>query len=291
MNISSLTILGWQLVTGTSLHSSQEMLLQSGRLWVAQDVVLFTFWSRSKTLHCISNAVPTSQVKVLVILTSSTTSGSWYQSSLPSVQLISGTMNLTFFGTNLHSCQVTGSQASLPAHTWEDGIQDNNPSLHSFDLSDLFAVIVCLPKCDAVLFCHILTLRKHFHMGDHLWQHKRTQFYSTSQPDTPPLRDYFHHHHHLTFLPWLQTFSIKSLGASTELVKGWASIPSPHSVYGTTCELSRSRLSSTPLELVAIVTILIVKICTQGCTDNGPRYEHISGGRCPLVRDSGGSDM
>ena len=112
---SSLTILGWQLVTGTSLHSSHEISLQSGRLWVSQDVVLLTWCKGSSLLSCVSGLA--SQVKVLVILTSSTTSGSWYHSSLPSVQLISGTMNLTFLGTSLHSCQVTGSQASLPAHT------------------------------------------------------------------------------------------------------------------------------------------------------------------------------
>ena len=59
----------------------------------------------------------TSQVKVLVILVPLLFSGSWYQISCLSLQWISGTMNLTSLGTSLHSCQVTGSQASVPAQT------------------------------------------------------------------------------------------------------------------------------------------------------------------------------
>ena len=59
----------------------------------------------------------TSQVKVLVILVSVTGSGWWYQTSWSSSQMIFGMTNSTSFGTNLHSCQVTGSQASVPAQT------------------------------------------------------------------------------------------------------------------------------------------------------------------------------
>ena len=60
--------------------------------------------------------MPTEQVKVDVILTAVLGSGSWYQISCWSLQVMSGTMNLTSFATSSHSCQVTGSQLSVPAH-------------------------------------------------------------------------------------------------------------------------------------------------------------------------------
>ena len=41
-----------------------------------------------------------------------------HQISCLSLHVISGTMKFTSLGTSLHSCQVTGSHASVPAHTW-----------------------------------------------------------------------------------------------------------------------------------------------------------------------------
>ena len=60
----------------------------------------------------------TLHVKVLIILDSVTGSGTWYQISVPLVQLMTGTRNWTVLLTREHSCQVTGSQSSLPAHTY-----------------------------------------------------------------------------------------------------------------------------------------------------------------------------
>ena len=84
-----------------NLHSFQVICLQSGLVWDLQWEVLFT-----------------TQLKVFVILVSVLGSGSWYHNSWWSLQVISGTINLTSFGTSLHSCQVTGSQESVPAQTW-----------------------------------------------------------------------------------------------------------------------------------------------------------------------------
>ena len=64
-----------------------------------------------------------------------TSSGSWYQSSCLGSHLISGTMNFTSLGTSLHSCHVTGSQASVPAQTW-GGTWRTLWSSGSGDLSD-----------------------------------------------------------------------------------------------------------------------------------------------------------
>ena len=94
------------LFTIWSLHWSAVRRLHHLTATVNKD---WSYWRKIINLY----------LKVLVILVSVLVSGSWYQISCLSLQVISGTMNFTSFGTSLHSCHVTGSQASVPAHTWD----------------------------------------------------------------------------------------------------------------------------------------------------------------------------
>ena len=55
---------------------------------------------------------------LVVICSFSSSSQSWYGTISPSAHSILGTLKSTTLGTNLHSLQVTGSQASFPAQTW-----------------------------------------------------------------------------------------------------------------------------------------------------------------------------
>ena len=61
----------------------------------------------------------TSYSNVCVSLVPVTSSGSWYHSSCLSLHVIPGTIIWTSLGTSLHSCQLTGSHASVPAQTWQ----------------------------------------------------------------------------------------------------------------------------------------------------------------------------
>merc|ERR1719492_213980 len=60
----------------------------------------------------------TSQSMLVVICSLVSSSHSSYWMVSPGAQVIWGTLNSTSRGTSLHSLQVTGSQSSLPAHTW-----------------------------------------------------------------------------------------------------------------------------------------------------------------------------
>ena len=79
-------------------------------------------------------------------------------------------MNLTVLGTSLHSCQVTGSHASLPAHTCRKDCDIYNiyNSVISTISSHLLALGVRLPERDAVLLGDVPALGQHLHVGDHL---------------------------------------------------------------------------------------------------------------------------
>ena len=102
----------------------------------------------------------TLQPKVFVILVSVCCSGWWYHSSWWSLHVISGTMNCTSLGTSLHSCQVTGSQASVPAHTW--GYFWPSQWILGSIVTHLFSIFISFPVSHTILLGHIPTLWQQF---------------------------------------------------------------------------------------------------------------------------------
>ena len=125
----------------------------------------------------------TSHVNVFVILVPWLGAGSWYQSSCLLLQVTSGTMNWTSLGTSLHSCQVTGSQVSVPAH-----IYDGKKKKNWFRKTD-FWHCTCPPLSSVsqrvTQFCLVTFL----HSGRSFWWG-------------------------IVFWPWKHDFSVKSFGVS-----------------------------------------------------------------------------
>ena len=129
--VGTWTFLGWQLLTGTSLvifpthvyiivmlltctHSRKFVYslawseLCSGKIFWSGNI--FLRWMKQLILSTL-----TSHENVFVILVPLLGWGSWNHNSCLLLQVTSGTMNCTSLGTSSHSCQVTGSQVSVPA--------------------------------------------------------------------------------------------------------------------------------------------------------------------------------
>ena len=169
-----------KITVSPHLHSFQVIFLQSGLVWDLQWEVLCT-----------------SHLNAFVSLVPVTSSGSWYHSSCLSLQVISGTIIWTSLGTSLHSCQLTGSQASVPAQTWQYNTSLSSQRFHDTCFPDLSVSQI------VTQFCFVIFL----HFGSSfLWR--------------------------IVFLATVQAFSMNFFGDSFVWLYCWGSTPCLHSLYG-----------------------------------------------------------